>query len=54
MIMNGAFKWCLFRYLNPADHNPGRITKVDKDFGKRVDFKDINKISSKNQKQSQN
>ena len=33
---------------NPADHNPGRITKVDKDFGKRVDFKDINKISSKN------
>ena len=46
--LNGAFKWCFFRYLNPADHNPGRITKVDKDFGKRVDFKDINKISSKN------
>ena len=45
---NECFKWCLFRYLNPADHNSGRITKVDKDFGKRVDFKDINKISSKN------
>ena len=23
---------CLVRYLHPADHNPGRITKADKDF----------------------
>ena len=25
----------------PADHNPWRITKADKDFAKRLDFKDI-------------
>ena len=35
------FNWRLFRYVNLADHNPGRITKADKDFTKRVDFKDI-------------
>ena len=38
---NECFKWCLVRYLNPADHNPTRITKSDKDFAKRLDFKDI-------------
>ena len=38
---NECFKWCLDRYLNPADHNPRRITKDDKDFAKRIDFKDI-------------
>ena len=27
---------------NPADHNPRRITKADKDFAKGLDFKDIN------------
>ena len=31
------FKSCLVRYLNPAG-----ITKVDKDFAKTLDFKDIN------------
>ena len=36
-----CFKWCLVRYLNVADHNPRRITKSDKDFAKRLDFKDI-------------
>ena len=36
-----CFKWCLVKYLNPADHNPRRITKTDKDFAKRLDFKDI-------------
>ena len=25
----------------PADHNPRRITKSDKDFAKRLDFKNI-------------
>ena len=25
--------------LNPADHNPRRITKADKDFAKKRDFK---------------
>ena len=32
------------QYLNPADHNPRRITTADKDFAKRFDFK--GKISS--------
>ena len=34
-------KWYLVRHLNLADHNPRRITKADKDFSKRLDFKDI-------------
>ena len=38
---NECFKWCLVRYLNPADHHRARITKADKDFAKRLDFKDI-------------
>ena len=36
-----CFKWCLVRYLNPEDHYPARITKADKDFARRLDFKDI-------------
>ena len=35
------FRCCLVRYLNPADHNPRRITKANEDFAKRLDFKDI-------------
>ena len=31
----------MVRYLNPVDHKPRRITKADKDFAKRLDFKDI-------------
>ena len=42
---NECFKWCLVRYLNPADRNPARITKANKDFAKKLDFKD--KISGK-------
>ena len=38
---NECLKWCLVRYLNPADHTPRRITKSDKDFVKRLNFKDI-------------
>ena len=38
---NRCFKWCLFRYLNPADHNPRIFTKTDKGFTKRLDLKDI-------------
>ena len=58
---NECFKWFLVRYLNPADHNPRRITKADKDFTNRLDFKDtkfpvkardINKIEKKNNIQS--
>ena len=26
---NQCYKWCLFRYLNPADHHPAKITKAD-------------------------
>ena len=29
-------------YLNPADRNPARIAKADKEFSKGHDFKDIN------------
>ena len=54
---NECFKWFLVRYLNPTDHNPRRITKVDKLFGDELDFedtnfpvkiKDIHKIDKKN------
>ena len=38
---NEYFKFCLVRYLNPADHNSRRITKANKDFAKKLDFKDI-------------
>ena len=38
---NECFIWCLVRYLNPAEHNPRRIPKADKDFVKKPDFKDI-------------
>ena len=38
---NGCFKWCLVRYLNLADHHPARITKADKNFVKRLYFKEI-------------
>ena len=47
---------CLVRYLNPADCNPAIITKADKDFTKKIDFKhmkfpvkvrDIHKIEKK-------
>ena len=36
---NECFKWSLVRYLNLADHHPARITKVDKDFAKKLDLK---------------
>ena len=54
---NECFKQCLVRYLNPADRNPARITKADKDFAKKLDLKnikfpfkvrDIHKIEKKN------
>ena len=31
----------MVRYLNPENHHPARITKDDKDFPKKRDFKDI-------------
>ena len=38
---NECFKWSLVRYFNPANHYPTRIIKGDKDFAKKLDFKDI-------------
>ena len=38
---NECFKWCLVKYLNLAGLNSARITKADKDFAKKFDFKDI-------------
>ena len=43
---NECVKWCLVKYLNPADHDPKGITKADKDFAKRIDFK-VRKFSVK-------
>ena len=40
-IDDNCFCWCLVRYLHPANHYPARITKTDKDFAKKLDFKDI-------------
>ena len=40
-------KWCLIRYLNPADHHPARIRKNDKNFRYikfPVKIRDIHKI----------
>ena len=57
---NECFKWSLFRYTNPAELNPRKITKANKDFAKKLDFKgikfpvkirdirDIHKIKKKN------
>ena len=56
---NECFKWSIVRYLNPPNHHPERITKVDQDFAEKLDFKDIkfpvkirdiNKIEKKNKK----
>ena len=38
---NECWKWRLVRYLYPADHHPARITKAEKDFAERHDFKDL-------------
>ena len=38
---NECLKWCIVRYLNPADHHPVRIARADNDFLKKLDFKDI-------------
>ena len=38
---NECFKWRIVRYLNPANHNSRRITKPDKEFAKKFDFKNI-------------
>ena len=32
----------MVRDLSPADYNPGRITKSDNEFAKKINFKDVN------------
>ena len=39
--MINCVKWCLIRYLNPAEHHPARIRKVDRMFESKLNFKDI-------------
>ena len=36
---NESFKWCLARYLHPADCSPARITETDKNFVKKLPVK---------------
>ena len=38
---NECFKWCLVRYLDPADHHLARIRKTDKLFRDELDIEDI-------------
>ena len=38
---NKCFLWCHIRHLNPLKIYPGRITKVDKNMVKVLDFKGI-------------
>ena len=38
---NECFKWSLVRSLDSADRNSVRTTNVDKEFPKKLDFKDI-------------
>ena len=39
---NECFKWTRLRYLNPADNNLRRITKVNKKFIKIISLKEQN------------
>ena len=39
--LNECFKWSIVRYLNHVDHNPRRTTKADKDFARKLDFKNM-------------
>ena len=38
---NETLKLSIVRYLNISAHNPKRITKVDKYFDNKLDFKDV-------------
>ena len=45
---NECFKWCLIRYINPADHHPTKITIADKDIKFPIKVRHIHKIEKKN------
>ena len=36
-----CLKWCLARFLNPKDQYPSGIRKIDTDFARKYDFKEI-------------
>ena len=36
-----CFKWCFFKCLNPTDHHPGRVRKVDRLSVDELDFRDM-------------
>ena len=38
---NECFKWCFVTSRHLTDCNPAKITKSDKDFPKKLEFKDI-------------
>ena len=38
---NECFKWCIVRYLHPADHHSTRIRKIDEVLPDELDFEDI-------------
>ena len=38
---NKCFKWCLIRYVHPADHHAARIRKSGKVSARKPNFKDI-------------
>ena len=40
IIDNECFKWCLIRYLHPADHHSARIRNFDKMFESELYFND--------------
>ena len=51
-----CFKFCIVRYLHPAEHHPTRIRKIDEILADELDFenikfpvkiKDIHKIKKK-------
>ena len=48
---NEYFKWCLVRYLHPADYHPEKMRKIVKlfgdDLGFEVNIKYIHKIEKK-------
>ena len=50
---NECFKWCLVRYLNPANHHPGRITKLTKILQRDLILKTLN-FQKKKQRHSEN
>ena len=39
---NECYKWCIVRYLHPADHHSVGVRKIDEISADELDFEDIN------------